>query len=74
MTRPAADLESMRPGAIVSAHESAALRALLPDALAVEKASTIEGLQAVAQRVLVQIGERKGEAVAAAARRSLYGA
>ena len=42
--------------------------------LAVEKASTIEGLQAVAQRVLVQIGERKGEAVAAAARRSLYGA
>jgi hypothetical protein len=42
--------------------------------LAVEKAGTIEELQAVAQRVLTQIDERKGEAAAAAARRSLYGA
>ncbi|MES1162609.1 MAG: hypothetical protein ABUL50_06065 [Rhizobacter sp.] len=41
--------------------------------LAVEKASTIEELQAVAQRTLAQIAERKGEAVAAAARRALYG-
>jgi hypothetical protein len=41
--------------------------------LAVEKASTIEELQAVAQRTLAQITERKGDAVAAAARRSLYG-
>ena len=41
--------------------------------LAVEKASTIEELRAVAQRALTQIGERKGEAVAAAARRTLYG-
>jgi hypothetical protein len=42
--------------------------------LAVEKAGTIEELQAVAQRTLAQIAERKGEAVAAAARRALYGA
>jgi hypothetical protein len=42
--------------------------------LAVEKAGTIEELQAVAQRTLAQIAERKGEAVAAAARRTLYGA
>ena len=42
--------------------------------LAVEKAGTIEELQAVAQRTLAQITERKGEAVAAAARRTLYGA
>ena len=42
--------------------------------LAVEKASTIDEIQAVAQRVLAQIGERKGEAAAAAARRALYGA
>lgn len=41
--------------------------------LAVEKAGTIEELQAVAQRTLAQIAERKGEAVAAAARRVLYG-
>jgi hypothetical protein len=41
--------------------------------LAVEKAGTIEELQAVAQRTLTQIAERKGEAVAAAARRTLYG-
>ncbi|MES2990081.1 MAG: hypothetical protein V4844_01560 [Pseudomonadota bacterium] len=41
--------------------------------LAVEKAGTIEELQAVAQRTLTQIAERKGEAVAAAARRALYG-
>lgn len=41
--------------------------------LAVEKAGTAEELQAVAQRTLAQIEERKGEAVAAAARRTLYG-
>ncbi len=41
--------------------------------LAVEKAGTIEELQAVAQRTIAQIGERKGEAAAAAARRALYG-
>ena len=41
--------------------------------LAVEKAGTIEELQNVAQRVLDQIGERKGEAVAMEARRTLYG-
>ena len=42
--------------------------------LAVEKASTIEELQAVAQRTIEQIRERKGEAAATAARRTLYGA
>ncbi len=42
--------------------------------LAVERAGTIEELQAVAQRTLAQIAERKGEAVAAAARRTLFGA
>ena len=41
--------------------------------LAVEKAGTIEELQAVAQRTLKQIAERKGEAAAAAAKRVLYG-
>ncbi len=41
--------------------------------LAVEKAGTIEELQAVAQRTVAQIRERKGEAGAAAARRALYG-
>lgn len=41
--------------------------------LAVEKAGTIAELQAVAQRTLAQIAERKGEAVAVAARRTLYG-
>ncbi len=41
--------------------------------LAVEKAGTIEELQAVAQRTIAQIGDRKGEAAAAAARRALYG-
>jgi hypothetical protein len=41
--------------------------------LAVEKAGTIEALQAVAQRTLDQIRDRKGEATAAAARRALYG-
>jgi hypothetical protein len=41
--------------------------------LAVEKAGTIAELQAVAQRTLAQIAERKGEAVAMAARRTLYG-
>ena len=42
--------------------------------LAVEKAGTIEELQAVAQRTLDQIRERKGDATAAAARQTLYGA
>jgi hypothetical protein len=41
--------------------------------LAVEKAGTNEELQAVAQRTLEQIRERKGEAAAAAARQALYG-
>ena len=41
--------------------------------LAVDKASTIEELREVAQRVIEQIRERKGEAVAAEARRTLYG-
>jgi hypothetical protein len=42
--------------------------------LAVERAGTIAELQAVAQRTLDQIRDRKGEAVASAARRALYGA
>ena len=42
--------------------------------LAVERASTIEDLQAVAQRTLDQIRERRGEAAAVAARQTLYGA
>jgi hypothetical protein len=42
--------------------------------LAVEKASTVEELQSVAQRTLEQIRERRGEAAAAAARQTLYGA
>ena len=41
--------------------------------LAVEKAGTIEALRAVADRAIAQIGERKGEAAAAVARRALYG-
>ena len=41
--------------------------------LAVDKASTVEELQDVARRTLEQIRERKGEAVAAAARHTLYG-
>lgn len=41
--------------------------------LAVEKAATIEDLQTVAQRTLAQITDRKGEAAAASARRTLYG-
>ena len=44
-----------------------------PLTLAVEKAGTIAELQAVAQRTLDQIRDRKGEAAAAAARRALYG-
>jgi len=42
--------------------------------LAVEKAGTIEELRAVADRTIAQIAERKGEARAAVARRTLYGA
>jgi len=41
--------------------------------LAVEKAGTTEELIGVANRVLQQIGERKGAPAAEAARRSLYG-
>lgn len=41
--------------------------------LAVDKASTNEELREVAQRVIEQIRERKGEAVAAEARRTLFG-
>ena len=44
-----------------------------PLTLAVEKAGTIAELQAVAQRTLDQIRDRKGVAAAAAARRALYG-
>lgn len=42
--------------------------------LAVEKAGTAEELQVVAQRTIDQIRDRKGEAVAAEARKTLYGA
>jgi len=41
--------------------------------LAVDKASNAEQLSEVAQRMLEQIRERKGEAVAAQARKTLYG-
>ena len=41
--------------------------------LAVERAGTIEELQAVAQRAVDQIRDRKGEPAAHAARRALYG-
>ena len=41
--------------------------------LAVDKASTIEELRDVAQRVIEQIRERKGEAAATDARKTLYG-
>jgi hypothetical protein len=41
--------------------------------LAVEKAGTAEELQAVAQRAIEQIRERKGEPAALAARQALYG-
>ena len=42
-------------------------------ALAVDKSSSSEELREVARRVLEQIRERKGEAVAAESRRILYG-
>ena len=42
--------------------------------LAVEKASTAEDLEAIAQRALEQIRERRGDAACAAARQALYGA
>jgi len=42
--------------------------------LAVEKASTARELQAVAQRTIEQIRERKGDAAAVTAQRTLYGA
>jgi hypothetical protein len=41
--------------------------------LAVEKAGTPEELRAVAQRTIAQIAERKGDAAAAVARRTLFG-
>jgi hypothetical protein len=41
--------------------------------LAVDKASTIEELRDVARRVIDQIRDRKGEAAATEARRTLYG-
>ena len=44
-----------------------------PLTLAVEKAGTIEELQAVAQRTLDQIRDRKGEAAMVAARSLLFG-
>jgi hypothetical protein len=42
--------------------------------LALEKASSVEDLQAIAQRALEQIRERKGDEAFAAARHTLYGA
>ena len=54
---------------VSSAAQSAALRELLPDALAVE----MEGA-AVAQRTIEQIRERKGDAAAVTAQRALFGA
>ena len=42
--------------------------------LAVEKAGTAQELQAVAQRTIEQIRERKGEAAAVTAHRALFGA
>ena len=42
--------------------------------LAVEKAGTAQELQAVAQRTIEQIRERKGEAAAVIAQRALFGA
>jgi hypothetical protein len=42
--------------------------------LAVDKASTIAELRDVAQRVIEQVRERKGDAVANEARKTLYGA
>ena len=42
--------------------------------LAIQKASTIEQLREVAERVLEQVRERRGEEAATRARRSLYGA
>ena len=41
--------------------------------LAVDKASTIEELRDVAPRVIEQVRERKGEAAASEARKTLYG-
>jgi hypothetical protein len=41
--------------------------------LAVDKASTTEELSSVAQRMIEQVRERKGDAAAAEARHSLYG-
>ena len=41
--------------------------------LAVDKASTIEELRDVAQRVIEQVRERKGDAAASEARKTLYG-
>jgi hypothetical protein len=41
--------------------------------LAVEKAGTAEELRDVGLRTVAQIGDRKGEAAAAAARRTLFG-
>ena len=41
--------------------------------LAVDKASTIEELRDVAQRVIEQIRERKGDAAASEAKKALYG-
>ena len=42
--------------------------------LALEKAGTPDELQAVAQRVLQQIRERRGDAAAELAKQTLYGA
>jgi hypothetical protein len=72
----------MGSGPLDYAHFTAALTKIISSqlglrgftlTLAVEKASTIEELQAVAQRTLEQIRERRGEAAATAARQTLYG-
>lgn len=73
---------TVEPGGLDYAGYTAALTGLISKelglrgfllTLAVEKASSIEALRAVGEKVVAQIGERRGEAAAAAARRSLNG-
>ena len=79
---PASEAPSPSAGPLDYAQFTAALTKIISSqlglrgftlTLAVEKASTPEELQAVAQRTIEQIRERKGEAAAAAARQTLYG-
>lgn len=78
----AAPVESIPPVPLDYAQFTAALTKLISSelglrgfvlTLAIEKAASADELQAVAQRALAQIRQRKGDAVAAAARRALYG-